>query len=552
MRVNPEKKVKMKDPVGGCTYNRIYQHIKTFAKRGDNYCKDLVYVLQQRIELEKMYAKGLNRLANKVTKASKDIIKNSIFKGWNCIAQEMAYTADLHTTLASAIQEEAVRPISKMLDEHSKRRKSMDNAVEKSSKLVTGNWNQQIQCKKKVMGLTKDREAIFRAVENNKQIVSEKEKNKLQKKLKKSTEMLSKVDQQYYDLNRAGEDIRLKWESVFEQSYQVIHDLEKEKIKLLSNILNKYSQHINCFGRTLIERQMQIHQVVQNVSVDEDIQSLLDNASILSDENKIGFLLTDYYEEDGRNSMDEGRRKTGLSLKIQRLQEDIDKLKKGQQGLEKMVRTSFRNPSFSDSKPDEATASMRDESTLKLTLLEVNLYKLTSSVAELEGNSKPFHPLSDNITNWKDKEYYHNLVQISRPVKMKTVHQRSLTDTIFLDNSNDHHGPDPQQISEPIYANQTINSHHTKIRIKQSETTAGSADYATVDNPGQEIGTCKALYDYEAARDDELNMQQGDILIIYKKDVTGWWMGSLRGRKGIFPATYVEELPQKEKGTSEA
>ncbi|XP_072118163.1 nostrin isoform X2 [Mobula birostris] len=519
MRVNLVKKVKMKDPVGGCTYNRIYQHIKKFAKHGDNYCKDLVYVLQQRIELEKMYAKGLNRLANKVTKASKDIIKNSIFEGWNCISQEMAYTADLHTTLASAIQEEAVRPITKMLDEHSKRRKSMDNAVEKSSKLVTGNWNQQIQCKKKVMGLTKDREAVFRAVESNKQVVSEKEKNKLQKKLKKSTEMLSKVDQQYYDLNRAGEDVRLKWESVFEQSYQ---------------------------------RQMQIHQVVQNVSVDQDIRSLLDNASILSDENKIGFLLTDYYEEDARNSMDEGRRKAGLSLKIQRLQEDIDKIKKGQQGLEKMVRTSFRNPSFSNSKTDEATASMRDESALKLTLLEVNLYKLTSSMAELEGNPKPFHPLSDNITNWKDKEYYHSLVQISRPVKMKTIHRRSLTDTIFLDDSNHHHGPDTQQLSEPIYANQTTNSHHTKIRIKQSETAAGSADYATVDNPGQEVGTCKALYDYEAARDDELNLQQGDVLIIYKKDVTGWWIGSLRGRKGIFPATYVEELPQKENSTSEA
>ncbi|XP_062908434.1 nostrin isoform X2 [Mobula hypostoma] len=510
MRVNLVKKVKMKDPVGGCTYNRIYQHIKKFAKHGDNYCKDLVYVLQQRIELEKVYAKGLNRLANKVTKASKDIIKNSIFEGWNCISQEMAYTADLHTTLASAIQEEAVRPITKMLDEHSKRRKSMDNAVEKSSKLVTGNWNQQIQCKKKVMGLTKDREAVFRAVESNKQVVSEKEKNK------------------------------------------VIHDLEKEKIKLLSNILNKYSQHINCFGRTLIERQMQIHQVAQNVSVDQDIRSLLDNASVLSDENKIGFLLTDYYEEDARNSMDEGRRKAGLSLKIQRLQEDIDKIKKGQQGLEKMVRTSFRNPSFSNSKTDEATASMRDESALKLTLLEVNLYKLTSSMAELEGNPKPFHPLSDNITNWKDKEYYHSLVQISRPVKMKTIHRRSLTDTIFLDGSNDHHGPDAQQLSEPIYANQTTNSHHTKIRIKQSETAAGSADYATVDNPGQEVGTCKALYDYEAARDDELNLQQGDVLIIYKKDVTGWWIGSLRGRKGIFPATYVEELPQKENSTSEA
>ncbi|XP_069791414.1 nostrin isoform X4 [Narcine bancroftii] len=476
----------MKDPVSGCTYHKVYQHIKKFAKSGDNYCKELVCVLQQRADLEKTYAKGLLRLANKYTKASKDIIKNSIFEGWNCISQEMTFTADLHTTLANAIQQEAVNPICKMLDEHTKRRKLMDNAVEKSSKLVMDNWSQQIRCKKKMMGLAKDHERMFRAAENNKQIISEKERRKLLKKLKKSTEVLSKTDQQYYDLNRAGEDVRLKWESIFEESYQVIHDLEKEKINLLCNILNKYSQHITCFGRTLIERQMQILDVAQNVSVDQDIQTLLDNSSILSSQNKIGFLLTDYY------------------------------------------------------------------AALKLTLLEVNLYKLASSLAELEGNPIPSHPLSNSITNWKDKEYYHSMVEITRPVKIKNVsHPSNLMNSVSLDHRRDPHEFSPQKISEsePIYINHTTNSNHSEIQVAQSRKDATSADY--VNDPMQEIGICKALYDYQAARDDELNMQQGDVLIIYSRDVSGWWIGSLRGKKGIFPATYVEELP-KMNSTSEA
>ncbi|GCB68185.1 hypothetical protein scyTo_0015199 [Scyliorhinus torazame] len=86
----------MKDPVSGSTYNRIYQHIKKFAKNGDNYCKELISVLQQRADLEKRYAKGLLRLASKITKASTSIVKNSIFDGWNCVSQEMTFTADLH------------------------------------------------------------------------------------------------------------------------------------------------------------------------------------------------------------------------------------------------------------------------------------------------------------------------------------------------------------------------------------------------------------------------------------------------------------------------
>ncbi|XP_078260716.1 nostrin [Rhinoraja longicauda] len=535
----------MKDPVNGCTYDRVYRHIKKFAKTGDNYCKELISVLQQRVDLEKMYAKGLHRLASKVTKASKDMIKNSIFEGWKCIAQEMTFTADLHTALGGAIHQEAVKPICKMLEEHTKRRKSMDSAVEKSSKLVVDNWSQQIRCKKKMLGLTKSHEAMHRAVENNKQIVSEKEKKKLLKKLTKSTETLLKVDQQYYEMNRAGEAVRLKWEAIFEQSYQVIHDLEKDKINLLCNILNKYSQHITYFGRTLIERQMQIHEVVQCFGIDQDIQALLDNTSVLSNENKIGFLLPDYYEEDTRNTMDKERRKTGLELKIQRLQDDISKVKKEKQGLERMSRTSFKSSSFSDLKMEETNATMRDEAALKLTLLEVNFYKLALSMAELEGNPKPSHPLSDCITNWKDKEYYHSLVQISRPVKMRSRHQNSTRSPVFVD-SGDAHEPSPVQVEEPIYAN---HCNHLPTPVHPSEPGPGAADY--VNDPILEIGTCKALYDYQATRDDELNLQQGDVLSVYKKDATGWWLGSLRGRKGIFPATYVEELPQVS-DTSEA
>ncbi|XP_041056817.1 nostrin isoform X2 [Carcharodon carcharias] len=521
----------MRDPVSGCTYDRIYQHIKKFAKNGDNYCKELISVLQQRADLEKKYAKGLLRLASKITKASTNIIKKK---------------------LASTIQQEAIKPIRQMLNEHTKRRKSVDSAVEKSSKLVIDNWSQQIKSKKKLMKSTKDHEAVFDLVENNKQIVSEKEKRKLLNKLKKSTEILTKIDQQYYELNRAGEDVRLKWESMFEQSYQVIHNLEEEKIKLLCDILNKYSDHITCFGRTLIERQKQIHEAVQNVNIEEDIQTLLDNTSILSDENKIEFLLTDYYEEDSKNTMDKERRKTALALKLQRLQDDITKVNKDKEGLEKMIRTSLKSPSFSDPQTEEKTFSMLDEATLKLILLELNFYKITSAVAELEGNPKPSHPLSDSIIKWKDKDHHHSLVQVSRPTKIKNVQaHRTLTNSLSSNSRRDHHRHSSQQISEPIYSNHTINSNHSELGVEQSEEDASSAGYRNlVANPIQEIGTCKALYDYQAARDDELNMQQGDILIIHKKDVTGWWFGSLRGKKGIFPATYVEELLQVRKNSS--
>jgi hypothetical protein len=51
--------------------------------------------------------------------------------------------------------------------------------------------------------------------------------------------------------------------------------------------------------------------------------------------------------------------------------------------------------------------------------------------------------------------------------------------------------------------------------------------------------TVVALYDFEAVNAEELNILQGDTIIVTKKDDSGWWEGTLNGQLGIFPANYV-------------
>jgi hypothetical protein len=48
-----------------------------------------------------------------------------------------------------------------------------------------------------------------------------------------------------------------------------------------------------------------------------------------------------------------------------------------------------------------------------------------------------------------------------------------------------------------------------------------------------------ALYDFEAVNAEELNIRQGDIILVTKKDDSGWWEGTLNGQAGIFPSNYV-------------
>ena len=56
------------------------------------------------------------------------------------------------------------------------------------------------------------------------------------------------------------------------------------------------------------------------------------------------------------------------------------------------------------------------------------------------------------------------------------------------------------------------------------------------------MGRCKALYDYDATREDELTIRPDDIIDIIEKYDPEWWQGELNGQIGVFPSSYVEEI----------
>jgi hypothetical protein len=48
-----------------------------------------------------------------------------------------------------------------------------------------------------------------------------------------------------------------------------------------------------------------------------------------------------------------------------------------------------------------------------------------------------------------------------------------------------------------------------------------------------------AHYDFVPQEANELELHRGDIVTVIDKGNTQWWKGELRGRQGLFPATYV-------------
>uniref|UniRef100_A0A8C2I4K0 Osteoclast-stimulating factor 1 n=1 Tax=Cyprinus carpio TaxID=7962 RepID=A0A8C2I4K0_CYPCA len=525
-------------------YNLMYQELKRISKNGEFFCKELLAVFQQRSELEINYSKGLQKIAGKLLKVSKEMCDNSTYRAWSFISDEMYASADAHRILGNALNQDAIQEIRQILDEHGKRKRPLDNAVEKSGKLVLTNWNEQIKLKKKLIGLTREHEALFSFVEKNKQICTEKEKQKMLNRLTKSAELQARVDEEYFNTNMEGHHIRLKLENTLKTCYQIVQELEKQRIETLSNTLNKYSLFMTVYAQTVIHSHKQIEQAVRKVDVEKDIQSLVEDVSATEDDNKAEFLMADYFEEEGKTVMGKDRRKDAIRTKLQRLEDCIMKTKSDREGLEKMVKVYREQPNFSNKKNLEETEELLDEAILKLDLLEATHCKLTHSLAEIEGKPKSRHRFSDSITKWKEKECEHSVVQLSRPVRIKKTpfrSRQSMRSSVINKSVLTNQSPDTT--SEEPSTETTDVTHNTDEQ--QSGPVNGSVSESEEDRGSEfcSVGRCKALYSFTSEREDELNINEGDVLDIFQKDDTGWWFGELNGQRGHFPSTYVEELP---------
>ncbi|KAK9766343.1 hypothetical protein K7432_004643 [Basidiobolus ranarum] len=67
------------------------------------------------------------------------------------------------------------------------------------------------------------------------------------------------------------------------------------------------------------------------------------------------------------------------------------------------------------------------------------------------------------------------------------------------------------------------------------------------DESDDEILKAKALYDYTAQREDEMDLNEGMVIIIVDKSDSDWWLARYGSLTGLVPANYLEELPIQRK-----
>jgi len=82
-----------------------------------------------------------------------------------------------------------------------------------------------------------------------------------------------------------------------------------------------------------------------------------------------------------------------------------------------------------------------------------------------------------------------------------------------------------------------------KQKQEQKQPETPSLYYSTLQNSGPSGGRqAKALYDFEAAEDNELTFKTGDIITLIETSDANWWEGELNGKTGLFPSNFVEAI----------
>lgn len=100
---------------------------------------------------------------------------------------------------------------------------------------------------------------------------------------------------------------------------------------------------------------------------------------------------------------------------------------------------------------------------------------------------------------------------------------------------------------------------HSKVtrdlrEFKFSDPRKGFFDKPT-QPPKHEKQVVRAIFDFKGETDSDLMFKKGDVIFLVDKgtvDDPNWWCGEYKGKRGLFPRNYVEEIPIHENVNQES
>ncbi|XP_067011922.2 nostrin isoform X2 [Anabrus simplex] len=523
-----------------------FEELRRYIKQGGDFCKDLSSILQERSEAETQYAKSLSKLSCKLMKASKDSV-GTVTQAWQRAGAQMEAQSEAHRAFAAALSEEVVKPLRQLVESQHRIRKSVEVAVDKTSKSLAEWRSAEAKSKKQSFVSARENEKLQDAMldvrlgrghlhhAQNHKVVSDKESAKLEAKRRKAEESVKKADVEYYTFCIRAERARLEWETAVIRGSQCFQALEEERLQQLKDLAGSYLHHLQEMTPKLVQSVERLTEPVDSCDVTRDIQTVV---SIKGTGQPIPEqLLPDFYAEHITLAMNRDRRRQALVKVLQLIRQDLERERRGKQGVESLARALQQTPTFGAEDSQQNLTEKLHHMRSMLTYLEAARYKVQSALAELDGRARGSHPLASHIQVTRDRQgLQQSILKVPPWVRKESLDQLAGDSPDWTDRgAGDGNSVQPDSDFDEFSSQGSEKDYQSSVMTypvisECSETTVTST------------GRCKALYEYAANLYDELNLHPGDVINIHDKQADGWWLGELNGVVGIFPATYVEEL----------
>jgi len=534
-----------------------FEELRRYIKQGGDFCKDLSSILQERSEAETQYAKTLNKLSGKLLKASKDSV-GTVHQAWQWAGAQMDAQSEIHRAFATALSEEVVKPLRQLVEAQHRIQKSVEVAVDKTGKSLCEWRSAENKSKKHSFLCARENEKLQDAMldvrlgrasstphlhltgAGQQQTGKDKESAKLEAKRRKAEEAVQKSDVEYYTFSMRAERARQEWETAVIRGSHCFQTLEEERLQQLKDLATCYLHHLQEMGPKMVQGVEHLQEPVEKCDVARDIQTVV---SIKGTGQPIPEqLLPDFYAEHITLAMNRDRRRQALVKLLQLIPQDLERERRGKQGVEKLARALQQTPTFGSEDSQQNVTEKLHHIRSMLTYLEAMRYKVQSALAELDGQARVGHPLAAHIQVTQDRQgLQQSVLKVPPWVKEESLDGLAGDSPDWTDRGTaDGNSVQPDSDFDEFCSQGSEKDYQSSV-LTQCPVISECAGAPVVD-VSPSIGRCQALYEYTAKLCDELNLQPGDVIKIHDKQADGWWLGELNGIVGIFPATYVQEM----------
>ncbi|KDR11453.1 Nostrin [Zootermopsis nevadensis] len=534
-----------------------FEELRRYIKQGGDFCKDLSSILQERSEAESQYAKSLSKLSGKLLKASKDSV-GTVNQAWQRAGAQMEVQSEIHRAFASALSEEVVKPLRQLVEAQHRIRKSVESAVDKTGKSLSEWRSAESKSKKQSFLCSRENEKLQDAMLDvrlgrasstthlhlvgtggQQQGAKDKETTKLESKRRKAEEAVKKADVEYYTFSMRAERARLEWETAVIRGSHCFQALEEQRLQQLKDLAFCYLNHVQEMGPKVVQSVERLREPIECCDVARDIQTVV---SIKGTGQPIPEqLLPDFYAEHITLAMNRDRRRQALVKLLQLIRQDLDRERRGKQGVENLARALQQTPTFGAEDSQQNVTEKLHHMRSMLTYLEAMRYKVQSALAELDGRARGGHPLASHIQVTRDRQGLQQSVLKVPPWVREESLDRLAGDSPDWTDRGTADGNSVQPDSD--FEFQSFSSCRTLFNAVSVEVrgfVCRTRDRRPVTLP-ERCDRC--LISRKLNFEDDLGGEAaGDVIRIHGKQADGWWLGELNGVVGIFPATYVQEI----------